>query len=51
MLPEISPSAIQQMLTFALGIVQAHSVLLTWLAGILLFIFVFTYMVNQVNHP
>lgn len=51
MLPEIGPSAIQQMLEFALGIVQAHGVLLSWLAGILLFVFVFTYLLNQVNHP
>lgn len=51
LIPEIGPSAIETMLTFGLGIVQAHATLLSWLAGILLVIFVFTYLISLVNHP
>jgi hypothetical protein len=51
MLPQFEPSIIEQMLAFGLGIVQAHSTLLIWLASILLFMFVFKYLVDQVNQP
>lgn len=51
LLPEFGPSKIEQMLSFGLGIVQAHSTLLVWLAGILLVMFVFKYLVDQVNQP
>ncbi len=51
MLPDFGPSNIEKMLTFGMGIVQAHSTLLYWLAGLLLVIFIFSYLIGQLNQP
>lgn len=51
MLPTFDYAAITTMTGFALQLVQTHATLITWLAGILMVIFVFTYLVNQVNRP